>query len=724
MKSLTGKFASVRGWALLLALLLGAGIMISACGDEEVPTPTTPEPPTVPPPPAPEPDPEPEPEGPSAPAVVQVTNRGADFVEWTWSAVEGAIGYNVQFGPNPFLFTDTSPLPQNTSLTFFRASNLQANMTVHLRVRTVAGTLQEQELGEWSATFSGTTTAPPPAVPLSAPAGLEVTDREEDSITLAWDAVSGADHYEVEQSEDGAVWGDASCGGDDNEVDDEECAATGLAGGTAYEFRVRAIPASDDISRSESDWTETTSSVTTTGVGPVSTTPGGTGSLNVRWQNGVKLTDNSDIVFIWDRQGDATYEISPLLAAAMTEDDPCKDLTNTNYTNQGAATSLNVTTAVPGSVHGLCVRTTGGSEVSLAWGINPPEEPDVGTPEDEEGVTKELNWDDVNLVGGFDYEIRLAADPERPAGDNKIGDGSTAIAEAVQKACDAGTLVDELNPDISLGDLSVSVGSGLKPHTGYLLCVRASNSVGESAWAVPVATDTDSVTYGTGDVVEVFTRPAAPPRPQVVSSRTTPAANLANELVAPDWEIATRSANNVPRTAAAFELRVLTSNAASAANLNVAACGTAVDGYTVSSDLVGSAKDTLSGFELPGSRVQRLAFTIKVYLCVQANSGTDIGQGVGPWSISSVFNVSKPSTSLAASAVTHAAATLTITGWNKAWWHQTDAAGCTSVAAGTATDSLGSLTPSTLYRVRAWDDATCAANQLGGSISFRTAAAP
>ena len=720
MKSLTGKFTSVRGWALLLALLLGAGVMISACGDEEVPTPTTPEPPIVPPPPAPEPDPEPEPEGPSAPAVVQVTNRGADFVEWTWSAVEGAIGYNVQFGPNPFLFTDTSPLPQNTSLTSFRASNLQANMTVHLRVRTVAGTLQEQELGEWSATFSGTTTAPPPAVPLSAPAGLEVTDREEDSITLAWDAVSGADHYEVEQSEDGAVWGDASCGGDDNEVDDEECAATGLDGGIDYDFRVRAIPASDDISRSESDWTETTSSVTTTGTPPVSTTPGGTGSLNVRWQNGAD--DHSDIVFIWDRQGDATYETVTLIAGDMTKDDPCK---GGSYTSQGAATSLDVATTIPGTVKGLCVRTEGGSEVSLAWGINAPEEPDAGTTEVEENVTKELNWDDVNLVGGFDYEIRLAADPERPAGDNKIGDDSTAIAEAVQKACDAGTLVDELNPDISLGDLSVSVGSGLKPHTGYLLCVRASNSVGESAWAVPVDGDVDSDTYTTGDVVEVFTRPAAPPRPQVVSSRTTPAANLANELVAPDWEIATRSANNVPRTAGGFTLKVLTSNVASAASLNAAACAmTTVADYDLNTPGGASVDNTLDGFQLSGSRVQRVGFTKKVYLCVQADSGTDNGQGKGPWSISSVFNVSKPSTSLAAPAVTHNAATLTITGWNNAWWHQTDAAGtCTSVAAGTATSGLTSLTASTLYRVRAWDDVTCAGNQLG-STSFRTAATP
>ena len=44
MKSFTGKVASARGWTLLLILLLGAGLFVSACGDEEVPAPTDPGP--------------------------------------------------------------------------------------------------------------------------------------------------------------------------------------------------------------------------------------------------------------------------------------------------------------------------------------------------------------------------------------------------------------------------------------------------------------------------------------------------------------------------------------------------------------------------------------------------------------------------------------------------------------------------------------------------------
>ena len=82
MKSFTGKFASVRGWALLLALLLGAGLMISACGDEEVPTPTAPAPAPTPTP-TPTPEPEPEPTGPATPENLRVTATTSDSLTWT-----------------------------------------------------------------------------------------------------------------------------------------------------------------------------------------------------------------------------------------------------------------------------------------------------------------------------------------------------------------------------------------------------------------------------------------------------------------------------------------------------------------------------------------------------------------------------------------------------------------------------------------------------------------
>ena len=76
---------SLRDPVLLLALLLGAGAVLPGCGEDESPAPTAPEPPSVPHP-APEPTL-------TAPENLRVTSQGADYIESSWNAVAGALGY-------------------------------------------------------------------------------------------------------------------------------------------------------------------------------------------------------------------------------------------------------------------------------------------------------------------------------------------------------------------------------------------------------------------------------------------------------------------------------------------------------------------------------------------------------------------------------------------------------------------------------------------------------
>ena len=225
----------------------------------------------------------------------------------------------------------------------------------------------------------------------------------------------------------------------------------------------------------------------------------------------------------------------------------------------------------------------------------------------------------MDLKAGFDYEINLAADPERPTSDNKIGATSAAperttqsTSKTVQSACDAGREVDSFTPDIDLLDRTVSVGN-LAPHTGYLLCLRASNGAGTSAWAVSID--------GNGNAQETYTRPAAPPRIGSPDVESTAAAGNQREL-APAWEIGTRNVNNVPRNADGFTLAVFRQDEPGAAALRVADCGTAPTGYGT---LEPSKTDGLAGFEVEVTAdggIERWGYTRKVYLCAQANSGT------------------------------------------------------------------------------------------------------
>ena len=522
MKSLTGKFPSVRGWALLLALLLGAGMMISACGDEEVPTPTTPEPPpTTLPPPPPEPDPEPEPTGPATPGNLRVASVGANYIEWAWDAVEEVLGYQGQFSPDAS-FTDTDPTflivaPQ----TSHRVENLQGSMTGYFRVRSGAGTsLTDLEYSDWSDGVSGTTSAPPAAVPLDAPGNFESSDPENDSIVLTWDDVDNAETYEVEQRADGASsWSAATCGDGGNEVEDTTCIASDLDEGTDYEFRVRGVPAADDTAYTAGAWAETEGA--TTGAAAV-VTPGGAGDLNVTW-----TADDDGITFSWAPMAGASYEWIELGIDRRDAPDPCADLDWKNATT--GATFEHTTGANARDVKGICVRTDDPDNraTSFAWGLGKPGGATPGTTSHDGNVTTALTWNALHIVENFSYEIRVVGDPER---DNDIGEDTPN--RAIQAACSAGAFVDQGDADVSFPLDEVTVSSGLSPYTGYLLCFRQANTAGATEWAVPRG------------VVELNSRPGQPPTPTLDSSRT----NTTETKESVVWRIATRNEATVPRT--------------------------------------------------------------------------------------------------------------------------------------------------------------------------------
>ncbi len=687
MKSFTGKFSSARGWALLLALFLGAGMFVAACGDEEAPTPTTPTPAPAPAP-APAPPPEPEPTGPAVPANLRVSDSTSNSITWSWDAVEDVIGYQGQFSPDA-TFTDTdqtflvvAPMTSHT------ISNLPSNTTGHFRVRSGAGTsLTDLTYSDWAEAVSGSTGDPPPAVAISAPTGISTGDAQKDSITVTWDEVDDADTYEVQQRAADGEWTAASCGDSgSNVVSTERCVATGLTAGTGYNFRVRAVPATDATDKTTSAWASTASSLSTTGSAPSDPSSGGMGDLNVRWQT--SGTNNTHILFIWDQGEDSTTYETALLETYSHADDPCP---TTGYGDKFSATSQEVELTAPGSVRGLCVRKKGSSDASFAWGINPPEEPNVvvsyQTPVtpvvDSKNKTTELVWDGLYFKTDFDYEIRLASDPLLPARDNKFGSGTKPTDSAVQSACDAGMVVNDYTPDANRGPLSETVDRGLTPNTGYLLCVRASNSAGTTTWAVSAVDDDSDTAYSSGDVRETFTRPAAPPNPKMTGATSTPATSAANEKLAPAWEIRTRDAHEVPRNVVDYNLSVLYASAASAKSLTAAACSTdtppADYGIITRSNL--DPKDLVDVFTATVSAddaVERDNYARRVYLCAQAKNGTTNGQGVGSWTISSAYTVSKPAGLSASVSFTKTKNTgdpvtydvdaeITIKNWNKPW---------------------------------------------------------
>ncbi len=655
MKSLTGKFTSVRGWALLLALLLGAGMFISACGDEEVPAPTTPTPPPAPPP---APEPTPEPTGPATPENLRVTARTSNSITWTWDAVEGVLGYEGRFSADG-TFTDVpTPIFILAPLTSHTVSNLSGNMTGHFRVRSGVGTsLNDLTYSEWSEGVSGTTAPPPAATALDAPDNVRSTDRSEESITLEWDSVDDAATYEVEQREPGDDWGDASCGDDGgNVVDEEECVATDLDSGTDYDFRVRGVPADDDDAHLVGAWSDIAETRTegTAPAEPTAPVGGGMGNLNVRWTStadtdGNGTADDPSITWIWDRMPDATYDIDAEVVAAGYNDNanPCE---GADY-GQGTASSATSypLTVTRGQVALLCVRTNNpdnpSENLSFAWAAATPAVPAVNTTaatrardtdkDEVDDMTTALLWQGFAVHAGFNYTYRVAADPH---GDNEIV--AATMDDDVQAACDAGTLLHDGESDVGFTDNNIVMDSGLKTFTGYLLCARYSNSAGMSGWAVPASN------------AENYTRPARPPSPTVYTS-------LVDEMAATTtvvWRVATRGRADVPRLNGGYTIRTMhhlerEANTASTGTVAITAptaatCGIASPDskYNRSSDLSGIATDDGAGIVITPAAFDRPpAYTDattaaertgnrRAYLCVQA---MDAATGAGPWVMTS-----------------------------------------------------------------------------------------
>ena len=541
-------------------------------------------------------------------------------------------------------------------------------------------------------------------------------------------------------------YSDASCDGEGNDVEDTTCTATGLDEGTDYDFRVRGIPADDDTANANGAWAST--SGTTTGRAQTAVTPGGMGDLNVRWHNGGD--NNADIVFVWDRTGDGVYETSLLTIPSddIHDDNPC---VNVDYTGESTGESLTISGLDPGFVQGICVREQDSSEASFAWGISPAEEPnngtlDGGTVDVDEDKTVELTWTDVDLKAAFDYDIHLASDPERPTADNKINKRNAdtkATDRAVQVACEAGTRVDSFTPDIDLYNRTVSVDSGLNPHTGYLLCIRASNGAGTGAWAVPVGETGDdtadpSAYDSAGIAAEIYTRPAAPPKGGTPDIESADATSTNNEQLGLTWEIGTRSVSNVPRESDEFNVFVFAQLELmpDADALKVANCGSAAPtGYEV---VPSTPTDGLSGFEVsvaPGEMTERVDFTRRVYMCARADSNgadRDADKGAGPWTLTGPYNIAKPtgiSLSTDSDSVTHEAATIEIKGWNSRWWYKRyttsndfETAACVSET--TTEVDFDQLAVSTRYSVKAYgSNAGCTDDKRSlGSTSFTTKA--
>ena len=191
-------------------LVLGA--LLAAAGCEQSAAPVLPGiPPVAPATPVAEP---PSADPPAVPTGLRVSASGEDFVEWTWNAVEGADGYDVQFSANEAFTDEDEVIARTAEQISYRRQGLAVGSRAFLRVRSASGSRDDRITSDWSTHVTGMTAEPPPnqdenGEKLSPCPGVTVyTESAPIVYNSGWRAVSLV--LEVEHEEAGTLnmdWG-------------------------------------------------------------------------------------------------------------------------------------------------------------------------------------------------------------------------------------------------------------------------------------------------------------------------------------------------------------------------------------------------------------------------------------------------------------------------------------------------------------------------------------
>ncbi len=160
----------------------------------------------------------------NTPVGMNTTAVAVSSATFNWTAVQGAISYNVRYR-----ITGTATWTTvNTAAATYSATALTSSATYEWQVQTVCS--------GGSSTFSASTTFVTPAPPCTVPTGLTTTNITGSSVTLSWTAVSGSIGYNLQWKLSSATsWTTVSA------ITTSSYILPGLTACTGYQFQVQTV---------------------------------------------------------------------------------------------------------------------------------------------------------------------------------------------------------------------------------------------------------------------------------------------------------------------------------------------------------------------------------------------------------------------------------------------------------------------------------------------------
>jgi len=214
----------------------------------------------------------------------------------TWTAVSGAINYNVQYR----IIGSATWLNASSATNALTLSSLNPASNYEWQVRAVCSSNSSL----FSASSNFTTLTPPPC---NTPAGISVTGVSSSSATVNWSPVSGALNYMLQYRLTGGSWNQVSSAS-------TSVSLTGLTPARTYQCQVQAVCqfSSGSFSSSVSFTTQQSTGIVTIQRGPYlqMLTPN---SIHIRWKTDVST--NSRVRYGTNMDYGATIDSS----ASVTE---------------------------------------------------------------------------------------------------------------------------------------------------------------------------------------------------------------------------------------------------------------------------------------------------------------------------------------------------------------------------------------------------------------------
>jgi fibronectin type 3 domain-containing protein len=240
-----------------------------------------------------------------APAGLSVTGQTENSISLSWQAAPNATGYKVYKGVS----SDTAnEYVAETATTSYTVTGLAVNTSYYFAVSAA----NENGESPRSAAAQGTTSE----TALEAPAGLSVTGKTQTSLTLSWQAVSGAEGYRISRSA-----GSSASYAPIGTTAGVTYSDTNLTPETSYNYRVTAYKGQRESAAA------TTSGTTVSGGGTIPLPPAkpaglvvsnvGSGSVSLSW-NSVANANSYDI-YRRNSQTGASAKIGTETGTAWTD---------------------------------------------------------------------------------------------------------------------------------------------------------------------------------------------------------------------------------------------------------------------------------------------------------------------------------------------------------------------------------------------------------------------